>query len=31
MALLDKPKGVSHYVSTKQNYISVIISLYYYT
>lgn len=24
MALLDKPKGVSHYINTKQNYISVI-------
>lgn len=28
---LDKPKGVSHYISTKQNYISVIISLYHCT
>ena len=28
---LDKPRGVSHYISTKQNCISVIISLSYCT
>lgn len=28
---LEKPTSVSHYISTKQNYISVIISLYHCT